>query len=233
MSLYSAFERKMQKTKIGSYFLFQIKSLLFPSRKFENSKQYWEKRYRSGGASGSGSYNNLALYKAEILNAFIKDNDVKSVVELGCGDGNQLQLLELNSYIGYDVSDAVVDICRNKFADDNTKKFYNIAEFKFQDVDLAISLDVIYHLVEDDVFDEYMNMLFDASSKYVIIYSSNFDDNNHNPLYKHVKHRMFTLWVEHNRPEYELLSYIPNKYPFDETRMDTTSLADFYIYKKR
>jgi hypothetical protein len=82
MSLYSAFERKMQKTRIGSYLLYKTKSLLFPSRRFQNSKQYWEKRYRSGGGSGSGSYNNLAVFKAEIINAFIKENDVKSVVEL-------------------------------------------------------------------------------------------------------------------------------------------------------
>jgi len=122
MSLYSAFERKMQKTRIGSYLLYKTKSLLFPSRRFQNSKQYWEKRYRSGGGSGSGSYNNLAVFKAEIINAFIKENDVKSVVELGCGDGNQLQLFEFNTYIGYDVSDAVVEICRGKFADDNTKE---------------------------------------------------------------------------------------------------------------
>ncbi len=233
MSLYSAFERKMQKTRIGSYLLYKTKSLLFPSRRFQNSKQYWEKRYRSGGGSGSGSYNNLAVFKAEIINAFIKENDVKSVVELGCGDGNQLQLFEFNTYIGYDVSDAVVEICRGKFADDNTKEFYNISEFKTQSADLAMSLDVIYHLVEDDVFENYMNMLFDASSKFIVVYSSNFDDNNLNPLYKHVKHRKFTSWIETNKPDFKLIKYIPNKYPFDETHADTTSLADFYIYEKK
>ena len=33
-----------------------------------SSKDYWEKRYSKGGNSGAGSYNNLALFKASIIN---------------------------------------------------------------------------------------------------------------------------------------------------------------------
>lgn len=44
-----------------------------------NSKLYWEARYKNGGNSGAGSYNKLALFKAEIINEFIKKNNIKSV----------------------------------------------------------------------------------------------------------------------------------------------------------
>lgn len=41
--------------------------------------------------------------------------------------------------------------------------------------DLTLSLDVIYHLIEDNVFFTYMDRLFDSSTKFVIIYSLNTD----------------------------------------------------------
>ena len=36
--------------------------------------------------------------------------------------------------------------------------------------ELALSLDVIYHLVEDTVYESYMGQLFDSATKYVIVY---------------------------------------------------------------
>jgi hypothetical protein len=39
--------------------------------------------------------------------------------------------------------------------------------------DLELSLDVIYHLVEDEVFDAYMRSLFAHAGRFVVIYSSN------------------------------------------------------------
>ena len=44
----------------------------------KNSREYWEKRYASGGNSGAGSYNYLAEFKAEILNNFVTENNINS-----------------------------------------------------------------------------------------------------------------------------------------------------------
>ena len=73
------------------------------------------------------------------------------------------------------------------------------------------NIDVIYHLVEDDVYHNYMNQLFSSSKKYVIIYSSNFDDLESNNVVAHVKHRKFSKWVEENISEFEFIKHIPNK----------------------
>src|SRR5437899_4317923 len=54
--------------------------------------------------SGLGSYDKLAEFKAEVLNGFVKENTIKSVIEYGCGDGNQLKFAEYPSYLGFDVS---------------------------------------------------------------------------------------------------------------------------------
>jgi hypothetical protein len=46
-----------------------------------SSKKYWNDRYLMGGNSGSGSYNQLAQFKADIINNFIKKNLIKSLIQ--------------------------------------------------------------------------------------------------------------------------------------------------------
>lgn len=90
--------------------------------------------------------------------------------------------------------------------------------------DLALSLDVVYHLIEDHIFETYMKHLFSAAKKYVIIYSSDTDEN---PLTMapHCRNRKFTKLVETNLPEWKLIKKIKNKYPNE-------SHSDFFIYKR-
>jgi hypothetical protein len=198
---------------------------------FQNSSQYWQDRYQAGGNSGAGSYSRLAHFKAEILNDFVRAHDVRSVVEFGSGDGAQLTLAQYPRYIGYDVSAKAVELCSTRFAGDSTKEFH-LAEASTQPMaaDLSLSLDVIYHLVEDEVFDRYMNSLFSSAERFVIIYSSNRDEN---VPTAHVRHRAFLPWIERNQPDWVLDQAIPNKYPFRTDDPNNTSFADFYIFTRR
>ena len=195
---------------------------------FKNSKQYWEERYSKGGNSGAGSYDQLANFKAEVLNKFVSDQAIESVIEFGCGDGNQLQIARYPRYLGYDVSQTAIANCRHIFSGDRTKEFKHVDEFKDEKADLTISLDVIYHLVEDSVFETYINQLFSSSSRYVIIYSSNVNL----PKKVHVRQRRFTPWIEKNIKGWKLIRTIPNRYPYDEMDQKNTSFSDFFIYQK-
>ena len=112
--------------------IFRIKRLInkiLGKPKFENSGNYWESRYQQGRDSGAGSYNNLAEFKAEFLDAFFKDNAIEKVIEYGCGDGNQLALMHPANYLGFDVSQTIVDACRAKFAGDETKAFKLVNDY--------------------------------------------------------------------------------------------------------
>lgn len=203
---------------------------LRPQRKFTDSAAYWENRYRGGGNSGVGSYDKFAAFKAEVLNAFIVENNIQSVIEFGSGDGAQLELANYPSYLGVDVSETAISICQDKFAGDPSKTFKTVGAYDGDVAELSMSLDVIYHLVEDSVFDEYMQKLFAASSRYVAVYSSNTDEN---VGYEgtHVKHRMFSRWVEQNAPEFRLMTTIPNRFPY-QGDYRTGSFADFYFYER-
>jgi len=202
---------------------------------FHQSSQYWDDRYRLKGNSGAGSYGRLADFKAEIINGFVTAEQIQSVIEFGCGDGNQLSLSNYPRYMGFDVSEHALQICKKRYINDPTKTFYPVSEWVDQRGELALSLDVIYHLIEDNIFEKYMKTLFSASSRFVIVYASNDEGYNHSisKYDKHVHHRRFTNWVEKNVGEtYVLHKFIPNRYPFDFKDPSNTSFADFFVFRR-
>jgi SAM-dependent methyltransferase len=167
--------------------------------RFRGSAKYWERRYKRGGTSGSGSYGDHATYKARFLNEFVAAHDIRTVVEFGCGDGNQLALAEYPAYLGIDVSETAVRACIDRFSGDPSKSFAAMSVLDdpagFIRAELALSLDVLYHLVEDDVFDRYMRSLFGAATRFVVIYAT---DDDRSTFVPHVRHRRFTGWVAAN-----------------------------------
>ncbi len=201
---------------------------------FKDSSRYWENRYSKGGNSGAGSYGELAEYKANFINQFIENKKIQSITDFGCGDGNNLSLLRETKYFGLDVANSAIKICKEKFSHDRSKSFhhYNKAykELNLPLTDLAMSLDVIFHLVEDEIFTKYMQDLFSASNKYVIIYSSNISER---PS-AHVRHRVFTKFIEENISDWQLVNKEPNPYQSrsKENQKDFRILANFYTYKK-
>ncbi len=205
-------------------------------KKFKGSEKYWETRYQSQGNSGSGSYDHLAEFKSQFLNDFVKQNNIKIVMEFGCGDGNQLVTSKYPQYIGLDVSPTAVKLCYTRFKTDQTKSFYVYNSQAFYDraklftADLTMSLDVLYHLVENEIFENHLVHLFAASSKYVIIYASDYNQKEE-PVHQHENRRSFTDFVNKNISGWKLKEVIKNKFPVTEYK-EKGSLSDFYIYEK-
>lgn len=221
-------KKLLHKSSFIRWAINKMKSLT-GSGKFESSEQYWIDRYKKGGNSGIGSYDHLAEFKAEVLNPFVKEAGIKTVIEFGCGDGNQLGYFNFPQYLGVDVSPTAVELCLAKYPDDPSKSFILTSEYQGQSADLSLSLDVLFHLVEDKIFNDYMQGLFKAAKEYVVIYSSNYDDHKTAP---HVRHRKFTDWVEKQQPGFQLIEHVPNKFPGTSTEGMAQSPADFFIYKK-
>lgn len=193
-----------------------------------SSGEYWERRYRLGMNSGSGSMGALAQMKAGVLNEFVRQHEVRTVIEFGCGDGLQLALAQYPSYLGFDVSSAAIDLCRRRFAADRAKMFLWYDEARshaladYLQADLTLSLDVIYHLLEDEVYDRYLRNLFGTSRRHVIVYSSNRTDDSRA---RHVRHRRFVDDVSQSFRDFRLTRHIEN--PLREQ-----SFADFYFFSR-
>jgi len=199
-------------------------------RRFPGSAIYWEKRYFYGGNSGCGSYGKFAEFKAEVLNGFIDRNGVKTVAEFGCGDGNQVSIMKYPQYVGFDVSETAIAGCRKLFRHDQSKSFYLLDEYNGQRADLTLSLDVIYHLVEDNVYCRHMELLFASSDRFVIIYSTDSEENEGIDG-THVKNRKCTEWVKENMTSWKLIDHITNRYKYNGD-WRKGSAAEFFIYEK-
>ena len=171
-----------------------------PLLRFRGSRRYWEDRYRAGGDSGGGSIGAPARYKADVLNTFVQEHALESIIEFGCGDGRQLDLAEYPAYIGVDVSEVAVSQCRARFSEDRTKRFLLLDDYRGEQAELALSLDVLYHLVEDDVYFDYLDRLFSAGSRFVVIYSTSTEDAPR--TFRHVRHRDVLGDVAARHPEF-------------------------------
>eukprot|EP00727_Mastigamoeba_balamuthi_P008902 m51a1_g4634 putative group 1 glycosyl transferase (221) ;mRNA; f:328977-329870 len=191
--------------------------------------EFWETRYREGGNSGTGSYGLNAQYKARVLNAFVRERGVASVI-LGVGDGNQLALGEYPRYTGVDVSPTALRRTAAKFAGDATKSFFALSTLAgvhdsecVLSADLAMSLDVVYHLVEDEALDYYMCALANSARRYLVVYAWP-------PAWQrpysgiHIRDVDFHAWILKSAPWFRLVKRLPSG-PGD-------SKAEFFFYER-
>jgi hypothetical protein len=196
-----------------------------------DSAHYWKNRYKSGGNSGSGSYGELAEFKANSFNNFIEGNGIYSCIEYGCGDGNQLSLMRIDNYLGLDVSPEVILATSGKFSADLSKSFevydpdrFNVSP-KYR-AEMSISMDVILHLIEDERYELYMRNLFDSGSQFVGIFNTATDQQPAR-MAAHNKFRNHTKWVSTKASEFQLahvdLTPIELEYPEN---------TGFYYYQK-
>ena len=88
------------------------------------------------------------------------------MIEFGSGDGNQMEHFEIDNYIGVDISEYIIKTCKQKYKDIANKNFITYDEYykNSNKYDLSVSLDVIYHLVEDAVYIKYMDDLFNSTN---------------------------------------------------------------------
>jgi hypothetical protein len=91
---------------------------------------------------------------------------------------------------------------------------------RFLHADLALSLDVVFHLVEDEVFDSYMHALFNAADRFVVIYAR---DQEIRDAGRHVRWREFTPWIEKNVVGWKRCQL--ERAPLDEYQ-------DFHVYAR-
>nr|WP_186363469.1 glycosyltransferase [Rhizobium sp. ACO-34A] len=190
---------------------------------------------RSGfGASaqqtGDNSNDPLTRYKGLVVNLFAQQKNLRSFVELGSGDGSHLPYFDFEQYTGFDVSQAAVARTKAMYAANPNFRFIWSGEPELdwevheQEYECALSLDILQHLTDDEIFTDYMDRLFSLSSRYVIIYAPNFDAPGGDGAL-HARHRKFVDFVEQRYPQWTLLKYLENPFKF---KLQTE--ADFAIY---
>jgi hypothetical protein len=208
---------------------------IFGKKESFDSQQYWENRYEKGGNSGRGSYNKLSEFKANVINRIIDEMHIGSAIEFGVGDGNQLGMIRYPRFLGLDVSKKAIQLCIEQYKDDSTKSFFSYDQLAFSDcagfvkADMSLSLDVIYHLVEQPVYEKYLSNLFNAASKCVVIYSTNEEL----PQFGgHEKHRVFLNDLDRLSNGWKLQETVENEFSVRKVGEQDGSRANFYIFTR-
>lgn len=148
-----------------------------------NMIEYWERRYRTGGISGAGSRGSEAVVKAQLVQNLINVHDISSVLDLGCGDGYIASMIYAERYVGYDPS-----VSATKVAQEFCPHLEFVNEVPDEEFDLILSMDVIFHLVTDDLYRDYLELLFSERARQVLVYGTD----QHLTGAPHVLHRNWT-----------------------------------------
>lgn len=140
------------------YFIYSTKSKEhFANDTFDKvyENKIWGNGEILGGSSGPGSDPKLNKKYIQYLNDFIQQNNIKSIVDLGCGDWQIMRLINLNNiqYYGYDTSKIIINNNNKKYKKENIHFIHNDLdqEVNLKNADLLICKDVLQHLSYNNI----------------------------------------------------------------------------------
>ena len=199
-------------------------------RKSFDSAKYWNRRYGNGGNSGDGSRGEILNWKADQINSLISELGCRYVIDFGCGDGVLASLLKVESYLGLDVSENIILKNAATKKDNQTFEVYGnraASSKRYFGSDLSLSVDVILHLIEEHIYNDYMLSLFFSTQKYVLIFNTNTKIQIQG-MNKHNKFRNHQEWVEQFATNFRLKKFTPydlgDSFVFGET--------GFFLYER-
>lgn len=114
----------------------------------------WGFNHEGKGFSGSGStLENAAPYVA-LLESFIKEHAVESIVDVGCGDWTFSKYVDFGAarYCGFDTVKSVIAQNNHRYASGKVSFIHgDVVELDLPSADLMICKDVLQHLYNEDV----------------------------------------------------------------------------------
>jgi SAM-dependent methyltransferase len=164
---------------------------------------YWQERYLAGKGSGPSSRGDIAAAKTDRINRLL-DGTTRTVVDWGVGDGTVAAGIYADRYLGVDITQAALDLAREAcgprpgwswlLIDPHTPPPLTVH------ADLALSLDVLFHLTDDQAYQTYLRLLF-GSAPTALIRASNYEA----PRDDHMRRRRWSVdipagWTVTERP---------------------------------
>ena len=207
---YQYWLRKFLVSKISQFFLIKIfllkknfiRSIIFTSiYKVNHWNKYKKINKNNLQVSGPGSDPESLQIKNLIvdLNKFIKDFQIKSILDMPCGDFVWMKkLVELNKdlkYTGFDIVGEIIDYNNKKFSSNNIKflKKDILNEPNFDGHDLIFVRDFFIHIPTDDIL---KNIYILAKSNIRFFATTQYQNNPFNKNIVIGQHRKINLSIE-------------------------------------
>lgn len=119
-------------------------------------EKLWGANEENEGFSGGGSLLENVRPYYNYLKKFLQEHDIKSVVDVGCGDWTFSKHVDWSGiqYTGVDVVGAVIEKNKAKYGADNIHFIHgNFLETDLPSADLLICKHVLQHMPNEDIFD--------------------------------------------------------------------------------
>lgn len=162
---------------------------------------HWSRRWRAAADSGAGAIVGDGVDKARFVSDFVKEQEVASVIDWGCGEGEVLEKLDLHGveYTGVETSAAAVERMRRRFAErpEHTFTLPHGCD-RWERRELALSLEALPRCSGEREYDDHLAKLFGSSRRFVLIGTA--DD----AAARHVRPRSIVRDVAERFPEWEL-----------------------------
>lgn len=157
---------------------------------------YWEDRYRQGGASGEGSVGEVRAWKWKIIDSYVPN--LESVVDVGCGDLRFWLGRKCKDYVGIDVSNTILE--RNKSLHPDWRFILASSDkfIKSLKKECVFCFDLLFHIMNEDSFVKTLHNICRYSSRYVLIHTWK-----HNPFSRPHAFRRFL-----RNPSFLTLKYV-------------------------
>ena len=126
------------------------------------AQQIWDRNKGLESRSGVGSSKSQTQEYRAFLTAILKQYNIRSILDVGCGDWNWMSTIDLQGvmYRGIDIVDECIEENSLKYGADNIKfEVVDITKERVQgNFDLIICRDVLFHLPENEQISALQNM---------------------------------------------------------------------------
>lgn len=115
----------------------------------------WGRNAEGEGFSGQGAVLENAQEYKDFLQNFLKSRDIRTVIDIGCGDWGFSKHIEWNgiTYVGYDVVQKVIERNQKKYSSPSITFIHaDATQLDLPSADLLICKDVMMHLPHEDNF---------------------------------------------------------------------------------
>ena len=166
-----------------------------------NTKERFTEIYKNNewgsqeSKSGSGSELQSTDTLRKELPLLCKKYQIKTILDIPCGDYNWMKFTKFNSdikYIGADIVEKLIDNNRKKYSDIEFKVL-DITRDTLPTVDLVFVRDCLGHLSNDNIF-KALNNIRESGSKYLL--STSFTKYNHNSSILDGEWKCINLMIE-------------------------------------
>lgn len=134
--------------------------------------EYYNNNSWSGkeSLSGPGSDYEQTKYLIPELQVLLKDLNIKSILDVPCGDFNWMRRVDLDGikYLGGDIVNKMINVNNRKYGSKNISfQLIDVVKDTLPKVDLIMVRDCFVHLPNKDILSA-INNIIDSESKYLL-----------------------------------------------------------------